>query len=240
MGGLPEDQRLMNDGQAKIFCALGGCGSTYLGRTLQQGGYTVLRKPDTVFSRHIHILNEYTTMAEKRRYFSKRAPKLLEYNISDEIDLEFALNDVLKLDGYILISSTLYEANRYSNRNIRNVCFLVRNPKDGYLSYCKEQRHKKVSDALGGLYSPESIGFYASRWNALIDEYKRSVSLSLTPKLIRYEQFPMDFAKVFPQIDTLDFDYGRTNEWPEFGTHSEHLDSLVRHNIKYINEIYNL
>lgn len=217
--------------ERRVFCAMGGGGSTFLFQCLSKR-YEVLSKPDTIFSPDNAVLGEFETSGERLKHLLSRAPSAASLH-----DLQFEeffpnlLEIVSKRPQHALILNTAFELGALSDNNVKDVVFLVRHPRDAYLSFCKRERHYAFSKALGGPFAKQSIVAYTNRWNSLVDEYLKCLEKSLSPKLVRYERFKADIRCAAPTLDSEDFVAGKKNYWGADGDHVTFFNRQIKHNL---------
>jgi hypothetical protein len=238
-----KDRRRVNMGPYHIFCSYGGSGSSFLIEEL--GAFPrpdVLWQPDFQgralvewehfeHSRNLLGGRGYETTGVNWDQFHART----DYKFQDHIDPQKSIKENM-LRFFRWIEATEYKVfcahlsimHFFSDNDVRNTTFLVRHPLHAYGSFCKEERHKKEIDALGGIESTRAIDFWAERWNRVAQDYLKSVEKGLSPVLIRFEFASQDcLASEYHQHVLKHFDGTKRNSHFLSDKSAEYLKSLV-------------
>lgn len=211
----------------RLFAVGGGSGSSHLLHMLDRTG-RAFHRPDTGWTPPVLGAPATELLPDLRvRYPSHAESDLLmdSYDFDTVVDsygtFTTRTNNQVKVDPSLTIEKNLAHLCQWAHDEehfvafnnaaimklfsrcaIPDVVFLVRHPRDAYLSLTAPERHPELADAFGGVDAPRSIEIRCDHWNRRVDEYLRCRDEGLNPVLIRYESARED-ADVSKDLATI-------------------------------------
>ncbi len=185
-----------------LYC-YGGSGSSFLIHRMKAFSRPDIWQPafnGKRLSEWEHLTRVPGALLDERGYDVKNKDFWEEFNCRTEGKFADSLNPKLTINENLenfcsWIRTTQYKVvfvhaailQFFSKNNIQDVTFIIRHPLHAYISFAKEERHKKEIDALGGTENDKAIEFWADRWNNIVKEYMLAKEKMLNPILIRFE-----------------------------------------------------